>query len=297
MNRRLLVNLLLVIAIAALGALLWLDPGKQAPVVTPLTTLDTTPIEAVTIRRGERAAIVLQRDHDTWHMQAPFPVSANPQRVHDLLGLLSLPVHNRFPAEGRDLQQYGLDRPELEIDYGNDTVLRVGGTEPLGQQRYVMLGGNINLVENTQFSQLLSTETYLVDTRLFGAAEKIAGLQLPGLTITQGEQGQWLFNGHALDDADAANRFMDTWQHARALFVASPDANADNSAENTAAASEETVRVSFGDQSQRELGLQRPKTGLTLVDPRTGLRYLFTGDDAKQLLQAPQTADTPAAPQ
>jgi hypothetical protein len=266
-------------------AFIWLEPGKQTQQVNLLTNLEPGSVTQIRISRGDRQPVALLRENDTWQMQAPFTTPANPQRMHELLALLTLQAHNRFPADTRNLQQFGLDTPELSIDFGHGVVLVFGDTEPLGKQRYLLFDEHIHLVTDTVYQQLSTTDTYLVDTRPLAHNPPITGLQLPQLTLQQDDTGQWLRDGRPVNNADAVNRFIDNWQHARALFVSSP---IDALPENT-----QQVIVSFNDGTQRHFILQQLKTGITLIDGQSGLRYLFTTDSKELLLQAPAAAETP----
>ncbi|MGD8514882.1 MAG: DUF4340 domain-containing protein [Granulosicoccaceae bacterium] len=279
MSKRTLTNLLLLTVIGLLVLFVWLEPGQQAPDKTKLTDLDLASVSQIRISRGNGRPIVLLRDDRGWQMQTPFITAANPQRVQELLSLLGLAVHNRFPVAERQLQQYGLATPGLSIDFGHDVVLVFGDSEPLGKQRYVLFNEHIHLVTDTVYQQLSSTDTYLIDTRPLANSPPITGLQLPDLALQQDDNGTWLRNGEPADDADAINRFIDNWQHARALFVSRPlDAQPE---------AQQQVRVLFGNGTQRSFILQQPKTGMSLIDTQTGLRYLFTPDSAEQLLQLP----------
>lgn len=285
MSKRNLINLLLFGVIGLMIVFIWLAPGREQPQADHLTDLAPDSVTQIRISRGNGRPIILQLDNNEWRMQTPFATFANPQRVAELFALLSLPVHSRFPAADRDLQQFGLATPGLSIDYGHDVVLAFGDTEPLGKQRYLLFAEHIYLVTDTVYQQLSTTDTYLVDTRPLVHSPPITGLQLPELTLQQDDNGQWSSNGAVVADADNTNRFVDNWQHARALFVSSPL--------DTLPEDAQQVIVSFSDGTQRRFVLQQLKTGLTLIDARSGLRYLFTQDSAKQLLAPSAPADHP----
>ena len=111
MNKRWIINLILVGAIALMALVLTMRPGKQAEETYALTTLNSDDIDRITLLRPTRDKLVLDKLNNRWHMTAPVNARSNRFNVSDLLKLAGTESSIRFAANDKALAQYGLDKP------------------------------------------------------------------------------------------------------------------------------------------------------------------------------------------
>ncbi|HEY1991458.1 MAG TPA: DUF4340 domain-containing protein, partial [Gammaproteobacteria bacterium] len=162
----------------------------------------------------------LQKQGETWEMQAPLQWPADAALVQDFLDALADPASNSFPAQGADLGKYGLDKP-LARFWLDGTEYDFGALQPISKQRYLLSGGRVYMVEGYLFARIAHDPYGWLDHHLFPAGAHIAALQLPHATLTQDARGDWQIapaDPH-LDQA-ALGKFVEGWQAATARNVA-----------------------------------------------------------------------------
>jgi len=161
MDRRKRLNLLLLLILVALITVAWLQPGRERPAApSRLTGLHPVQITRILIERPGKTVVRLLKKQE-WRLVAPVKAAADPSRVAILLALTQARVQAHFPAAGRDLAPFHLDRPLAQISF-NDTLIRFGGTAPLNQYRYVLLAGEIYLVNDQSFYLLQAGSSALI---------------------------------------------------------------------------------------------------------------------------------------
>lgn len=118
----------------------------EVPATRPLTSLDADQIQEIRVLQNGKLRLAFLRDAQGWLLSHPEIVRARPSRVANLLALLLAPSRAHWPASEGLIQQAGLDRPGREVDFGK---LRIafGGTSIPGDQRYVLVGDQVHLVD------------------------------------------------------------------------------------------------------------------------------------------------------
>jgi len=215
------VNLALAGLVLVLCALAYFRPGAgRGPASAPLSALDPESVSRLRITRASGQEILLKHTTEGWQMRKPYRHPADPTRVSQLLAILGTPSYRELKAEAARLDGYGLTRPIARLE-ANDQVLEIGGTEPLGQHRYLRLQGRVHLVDDVSVYLLLGQPAFFLDRRLLGdAAHPIAAIELPGLRVFRGEGGLWSIEPPA--PAVGQQRLADwvqAWRRARALEV------------------------------------------------------------------------------
>ena len=149
MNRWTRINLILAVLVAGLlGLHLW----PSTPTYPTLTDLAVEQVSAIRVERGDRLQLALQREQKTWRLTYPHQADARTERVRQLLAIARAPVQQAFPATA-DLSDYGLDRPRavLQLD---QLRLQFGGRDPAQESRYVLVEGNIRVIDELYFNLL-----------------------------------------------------------------------------------------------------------------------------------------------
>lgn len=128
---------------------------------TPLTTIDPSALQAIRIERGNRLHLALRREGADWFLQHPEAGQAKSGRVELLLAIARAPITYAF-APGSDLSQYGLDKPAavLRLDA---QVLAFGDREPSKEGRYVLVDGEVRVIDDVFFNLLTLPPGHFVE--------------------------------------------------------------------------------------------------------------------------------------
>ena len=220
LNRRTALNLGLLLLVALLGTVVWLEPGLKEPAQqeTPLTALTSQQVQQLRLKNAH-GELLLQRQSDGWALSEPLTVAADPFQVEPLLQWLTVASLQSYSAEGLDLAKFGLERPRATLS-AEGLELRFGDVEPLNQSRYLLLNGVVHLVAENDVEAVTSGWSHFVSPAVIPAAAKIESLTLPGLgVISQGEKG-WHYEGATPPaSADAMQIVVDGWRNARAISI------------------------------------------------------------------------------
>jgi hypothetical protein len=220
MNRRWLLNSILLLAIAALTTVAVLRPGlKTTAPKARLTALDPRTIRHVRIEQPNRRTIVLA-DHDGhWYMEAPVGARAHVFNTARVLRVAMAVVQKKLPpTAGKDPAQFGLDKPRavLQLD---DQRITFGGTNPVNDLQYVEYQDRIYLVAGRNFQDVARSYSDFLDSHLFRQDRKPVALYLPGLSLIL-KDGRWIVHpGSDKLTTDRINTFVDEWRYAQALSV------------------------------------------------------------------------------
>jgi hypothetical protein len=283
MTSRTLLNLVLALSLAGLIALAIYEPGKgDKPAMTSLTQLDPKNIQQIHIQSSGQPSIELKKVGDHWRMLAPFSVSANQERITQLLKITQANSHAAYPMDQVDARQLQLDKPMLTLTL-DDVSLRFGTTAPLGGSRYVQVGQRAHLITD-RYSHLVRAATGLISPTLLDNGDKITGLHLPTLDLKL-DDGRWrLANKDAAHQPNPDNiqRLLDEWRYARALDIqalvtSSPTKNSRPS----------PIIEVVTESGTRQFVLQQTKDELVLKRLDLGLQYHFSREGGQRLLNLP----------
>jgi hypothetical protein len=280
---RTLLNLVLALSLAGLIALAIYEPGKDdKPAVATLTQLVPGNIQKIHIQTAGQPRIELEKVAGRWQMLTPFTVSANQERISQLLKITQANSLAAYPMDQVDARQLQLDQPMLTLTL-NDVSLRFGNTAPLGGSRYVQVGNDVHLITD-RYSHLVRTATDLVSPTLLDKGAKITGLHLPALELKL-DDGHW-----RLENTDAAHQpnpdhiqgLLDEWRYARALDI-QPLVTLSPTKDSRPLPTIEVVTES----GTRQFVMQQTEDELVLQRPDLGLQYHFSREGGQRLLNLP----------
>ncbi|ALP51720.1 hypothetical protein Tel_00390 [Candidatus Tenderia electrophaga] len=276
MGKRGWLNLALLLAVAVLAAVVYWQPGKQSEPASPLTPLDPTAVQRMTIERPAAETIVLQRQDKQWRMIEPLAVAANSFQVRRVLEPLTQQSLQRYPAAGLELTKYGLRPPRAKLT-ADGVELSFGKVNPLNSRLYVRVDDVMHMVAQNDISFLTAPWLEFVSTAPLPDAP-LAGLTLPGLGTITKDQAGWRYEGpSAPQSADQLQALVDNWRHLRALRVR-PLQAADIS---------QQVEVRLASGATLQFALQSDADALVLQRRDLGLEYVFDGDQSQRLLAWP----------
>lgn len=157
---------MLLAAVVVLGAVAWLAPDRDGTGVTrPLLPQAADRPGAILIERAGQATLEFARDGDHWFMRAPRKAPAHPRRIRDLLEVPSLPVAATLAVDRASRAAFGLDPPPVILRLDGQAV-SFGTTDALDGRRYVLQDGQVHLVAERVFAQMLQDPEFFVDPRL-----------------------------------------------------------------------------------------------------------------------------------
>ena len=274
MNKRLLLNLLMLIGVLALIAVVVYKPGIEAPPKNPpLTDLDAEQVSRIEIARGGDA-LTLERRDDGWWIVGDPALPADPIQVNSLLRLLDTRPARSYPASELDLAQLQLDPAQTTLRL-DATELRFGGTDPLDNLRYVQLGDQVHLIQDNYQHILRGQQAQFASRKLLPDGATITAIQLPDRRISK-QADNWSVEPAPENlSADAAQKLIDAWTHASALWVRKLQ-----EMPNT-----KPVIIELADGRQIRFELHQAEGETLLARSDLGLQYQLPEESAKPLLE------------
>ena len=182
MSGRWLINGLLLVLLIGLGLSIRAEL-QRAHFVPTLTDLAAADLYRVEIERTGEPTITLLQTAIGWRLEAPFQVDADNGRVSRLLGLLEAPVERSFPLASVDRRELGLSpvRLRLRLDAHE---LQFGGTDPVGQARYVAGEGLVHLIQDRFHHLLIAPPIDYVSSQLVPRGFGLVFGRLGGIPLT-----------------------------------------------------------------------------------------------------------------
>ncbi|PKM43643.1 MAG: hypothetical protein CVV05_12270 [Gammaproteobacteria bacterium HGW-Gammaproteobacteria-1] len=284
MNKRNLLNLVLLLVVVGLGLLAWLEPGREAPPAPlKLTALDAAAIDRIRIERPAGVLEMARRD-GRWELTAPIHAPANGIRTDAILSVAAIDSLNSQAITGLDLAAYGLAEPAVRL-FLNDTRIDFGNTSPLDQRRYVRVGDTVHLIPDLRYYQLIGGWNGYVSLRLLEENTPLDRIELPGLTL-ENHEGSWRPQPAPEHwSADAATALAQNWDTAQAMEVR----------EHKGEAKGEEVRLHVrGSEQPIRFVIAAREPELVLVRPDLGLAWHLVAERAADLLQMSAYTDSGA---
>lgn len=279
MNKRVSLNLAMLLFIGVLIAVVYFEPGTDKPELRKsLLSLEEEQIDKIQLVSGTAQSITIERSANAWMITAPIRVAANDFRIESLLKLAKATSHSRFPAAEQSLANFGLDKPSVKVTFNQQTIF-FGANEPLNRRRYVLAGEQVHLIEDYYFYQAQLMLTAFVDAALFSSERKLTQIQLPDFLLQQ-KNGHWQLHYTVSSDAnrnksmDEINSLLSEWRHARAQQVSQYQP-----AENVG-----KIKLLFANEEALEFEILSREPELILGRSDLGLRFHFSADQGKRLL-------------
>ena len=179
MKNRLLLNGLLILVIISLASLIWLKPGIKEEQTQSLSHLSGNLVNKITIHRADQQDIQLEKKDQQWYMVSPQNIPASNIKVKLLLTLLSEKINSEYPAEGKDLKQFGLEPENISIQYNEESKIIFGMSHPISYDRYILKDNKILLISETVYGALKADIASFFNTHLIPTGKKVTKVELP----------------------------------------------------------------------------------------------------------------------
>ncbi|MFZ1387976.1 MAG: DUF4340 domain-containing protein [Thiolinea sp.] len=181
--RRFGLNALLLVIVLSLAALVWwqLQQKEQQAQTDRLLPITFAEVTSILIERQTESVlekIELQREGDDWRLLQPVAAEANAIKVRQLLTLLDDKVESSYSSADKDLKQYGLAPSDLSVSF-NGSKLVLGDSNPVSNQRYILNGQQIQLVNEAVYGLLKEDWVNFISLKLVPNQLKLETVQLP----------------------------------------------------------------------------------------------------------------------
>jgi len=218
-QRRVIINLILIGSVIALAMFLVNTSSPPANPIVPLTTIAPQSIESIDIRRDNKPELRFRKSNSIWLMTAPLEVRANDDRINAMLQLLQTPSFNRLQSMDHDLSRFDLAPPAVVLRE-DAHEFQFGGTNPLEGRRYVMIGATIHLIPDGLFPQLQQDPAFFISPRLIPEDTLLQEISLPDYNLNYVNHA---WQSPATPDLESAvlERLAANWLAATAVAIGS----------------------------------------------------------------------------
>lgn len=286
--KRLYLNLVLLLALCALGTAVWLAQEKDIKGL-PLTALKQSDVSRISIQHRGKPELKLEKKDGQWHLTAPVQAPADKFEVNGILALADLEVASHFTSEV-NLAELNLAPPKYSVTL-NDTRIDLGGTEPIKFRRYVASGDVLGLIDDPPSAALDEDYSDLIAKNIVPEGAELARIALPGkLRLERDGDGKWIRADAGDARPEQLSDLAESWRNARAMWNA---AETEENPESDA----ETVQLTLNNGEEIHLVVHAREPQLILSRPDLKLRYTLSKSLASDLLQLPVEKPDAAEPE
>lgn len=282
-------NVVLLLVVLALGAGTWWASQREAPAKEKLTALATDGVSSILVEWPGSPAIHLERKDGQWWLTSPVQARADRFEAIGAASLAGTEVQQALDGEGLDAKELGLEPPDHVVTL-NDVKVEFGGQEPLQSRRYVRVAGAVKLIDDPATASLDKDYADLVAKNLFDAVDPPVRIELPGLTLSRGADGQWSAPPGTANATPAALKSLaEGWINAQAMW---------NEAAPGPAPAGERLRFTLQSGAQQEYVVAATDPQFALYVPALKIRHQLSkalADELLKLRAAPQTSAEPGA--
>lgn len=229
MNRRLVMNLLIIGLIAMIMFYAAKQGGDSAPEYsndpTLMTDLQAEQVDSIRIVRDGKKHVELIKQDGVWWLIYPYMAHADHARVQRVLDLLARKSTSYYAAKDVNLESAFLLPPGLLLTFNQTENFGFGTTDPLRGLRYIMHNDRVFLVEDLFLHILAGEYTQFVNRLVIPESVFLEEIATPNYTLYF-EDNQWKSRPQ-LDDS-TLNKLYNDWRNAFSQYVgpyqARPDA-------------------------------------------------------------------------
>lgn len=219
MQKRLITNLLLLLAVGVLTTVFILSDKQESKVeLALLSDIDIATIKNISIHQNDKEDIVFNLQEQGWFITSPVKALANMSRIDGMLHILKSRSFARIDAKDNRLKVYQLDPAILSLRM-NSHELFFGTTEPLSDRRYVMFDNIIHLVNDYLFHQLRQSPMFFVSNRLVPEQEITSSIQFNERSIIKEHNSWTILPADNAVSAAQLESLVEQWQKAEARQV------------------------------------------------------------------------------
>lgn len=220
MKSKVILNLVLVLALAALALYAYFRPkGESAPEIR-LSQLKRDEIARITVEHRGSPTIQLEKRDGKWRLTAPLTTRADPNQVDRLADIAGATAKQKLPAT--ELGRFDLDSPATRVTL-NDQAFSFGRINDVTYEQYVAAGDGVYLIAPF-FGYGIPTEaTKLVSRKPLDDGEIPVAFDFGRYRFVRDDKGKWSAEGAFPRKKDTPlsqddfNRWADEWGVTSAL--------------------------------------------------------------------------------
>ena len=268
MKSRILLNLTLIAALAALSLYAYFKPWQDAAPTIKLTLLKRDEVTRIAVEPRGAAAIKLEKLDGTWRIVAPLNAQADATQVDRLVDIVNANAKQKLA--NADLVQLDLSPPQVRVTL-NDQAFAFGRVNDITYEQYVAAADGVYLVPPLYGYGIPTDATKLLSRRLLDAGEVPVAFDFGRYRIVRDDKGNWAADGEFTTAKEASlsqndfNRWADEWRYTSALSV-----EADKGSR-----AREQVTVRFKDGKAVTMRILQKEPGFQLVRSDNAMRYHF----------------------
>lgn len=256
-------SVLLIVLLVVGGGGYWVwQQTQSANEPKSLLSMQRSELQSIVIERywekPQAERIEFERQGEAWFMIKPYALEANPVKLTQLMTLPFEPVLAAYPKAGQDLKSFGLEPLSTRLLF-NDQVLGFGNSNPITQQRYLLVKDQIILVSEVVAGLIMGSTLDLVARTLIPTNRSIKAVLLP-----DGSQ-------------QTGVGFLNNWRSASAVLLEPV---------SLINASQSQVKIILTDSREITFLVERTEQDLKLTNVAAKLTYILPISMADKLLKA-----------
>jgi hypothetical protein len=275
MRSKLLLNLVLIVVVAALAVYAILKPEKKPETGPAVTALKREAVSSILIEPRGGAAIRLERSGSGWQLAAPITGRADASQVDPVFDILSAHARQKLPYA--DLARFDLEQPMVRLTLGSE-AFAFGKVNEITNEQYVATKDAIYLLAPFYGYGIPTDALKLVSRKLLAEDETPVAVDFGRHRATRAEDGKWSYTapppaGKGELSQDEFNRWADEWRVTYALSV-----------EPYKGSGGRPLTVHFKGGKSVAMRVIESGNGVGLVRTDQGLLYRFGPDAGRRLL-------------
>lgn len=279
-TKRWLINYLLILLI-----ILFTYIGNRYNVQTGYQTDDriiSLKAEDVTsmVLQSADGSIQLSKVGGVWQIDSPIFWYANNIGVERIIDIVNARTDSRLAADEIDLSTLGLLTPKAILRL-NDRQITFGGTNNIGERRYLMIDDEVYLVKDRYLPFVTQKATSLLDQRLLPRVLPLQSLRFADKRIEKSDNG-WVSDSAEIN-REQATLIIKNWQTLEAEQIRVYDAGQ---------TPRQKITADFGEQRQVDFLVLSITPQVVIARADLGIQYHFREKNYYGLL-SPEKASTP----
>lgn len=220
MKAKIILNLVLVLAVAAVALFAIRGPKEKVDPGTRISQLQRDAVNRILIERKGAKAVRLEKSAGGWRILEPFTARADAGQVDRVLDVTGATARSQLPRE--NLARFDLDPPPLRVTL-NDETFSFGQVNDLTYEQYVATADAVYLLAPFYGYGIPEDAGKLADRKLLAQDEVPVEFDFGNRRVVRDDKGQWTMSGNwpprdaGTPTQDEFNRWADEWRVTYAL--------------------------------------------------------------------------------
>ncbi|MEF8794600.1 hypothetical protein [Thiohalorhabdus sp.] len=195
------------------------------------------------------------------------------------MGLLQAKSQGAVKGADDQAAEYGLQDPDWVVEAAGHT-LALGGKHPIERQRFLHVDGTGHRVASGAVRNIKTDWTAYVSRQLVPREAELTRLELPGITLSETDQGGWQADGQVEMKPAEAKAAVRTWRNRRAIGV---------DAASALQGERPTITLHFANREPLRYVVERGENRVRLINPPAGVSYRLLAGQSQELLAPHKT--------